>query len=163
MANSDRYLNDPSLKAPDVEELRSLRKQYQLPRKQKQYSLMGRFINFFTGKDNWLGPATPLEPKEPLGEPPRRQQYQPGYNIAIQPRSTEPITFAQMRNLADSCDLVRIVIERVKNAILADDWDIIPRDSDSTVPQTRINKVKKFFEKPDKRHTWDEWMGMALE
>lgn len=139
----------------------------------KQYSrqrgfvgrLMDRFKEVFIGSpdDQWLTGQTPIEPKEPMGEPPRIFQYVPGYNIAIQPRSTEQISFPALRNLSTSCDLLRIIIERAKEALKADDWDIGPADDDTYVSQVKINRIKKFFDKPDKRNMWDEWLGMVLE
>jgi hypothetical protein len=125
--------------------------------------IMTRFQRVFLGRDAWLTGYTPLAPKEPLGEAPRRLQYPPGYNIQIQPRANQAITFPQLRNLADSCDLVRIVLERLKNAIIADEWDIVPREDDQTVPEFVITKMKQFWDKPDKRHQWDEWLSMVLE
>lgn len=47
--------------------------------------------------DVWFGPDLPMPPSAPAGTPPRTLDYPVGYNINIQPRNLEPISFAQMR------------------------------------------------------------------
>jgi hypothetical protein len=61
--------------------------------------------------DVWFGPDLPMQPSAPAGTPPRTLDYPVGYNINIQPRNMEPISFDQMRSLADSFDLVRLCNE----------------------------------------------------
>ena len=68
-----------------------------------------------TTLDVWFGPDLPMAPSAPAGTPPRTLDYPIGYNINIQPRNMEPISFDQMRSLADSFDLVRLCIETRKD------------------------------------------------
>lgn len=114
-------------------------------------------------QDPWLGAGDPVEPRLPAGEPPRQFQYTPGVNIQMVPRSTEVIPFQMLRNLSEYT-LVRIIIERIKEAMKAHEWDVTADDERLTMNyQEDISTVKEFFELPDRRHTWDEWLGMLLE
>src|SRR5579859_2848344 len=70
----------------------------------------------------WFGPDQPMAPSAPSGTPPRILDYPVGYNINIQPRSLEPISFDQMRALADSFDLVRLCIETRKDQVSRIPW-----------------------------------------
>jgi hypothetical protein len=72
--------------------------------------------------DVWFGPDLPMAPSAPAGTPPRMLDYPVGYNINIQPRNMEPISFEQMRSLADSFDLVRLCIETRKDQVSRMPW-----------------------------------------
>lgn len=72
--------------------------------------------------DVWFGPDLPMPPSAPVGTPPRTLDYPVGYNINIQPRNMEPISFHQMRSLADSFDLVRLCIETRKDQVSRMPW-----------------------------------------
>lgn len=126
-------------------------------------SRMEDFANVFMGQTGWLTGGMPLTPKLEPGSPPRKFQYQPGTNINIQPRSTEDITFSQLRSLGDYT-LIRIVIERVKESIKAHEWDIIAEDGhEGANYEADIKIAKDFLESPDRRNSWDEWIGMVME
>src|SRR5437016_11562032 len=60
--------------------------------------------------DAWFGPLSPLPQVAPADTPPRRFDYPSGVNLTALPRGYEAIGFQQMRDLADSFDLVRIAI-----------------------------------------------------
>lgn len=112
--------------------------------------------------DPFMGPAEPIAPKDGSA-PPRRMQFQPGYNLVYTPRSTEAISFAQLRNLSEY-SLVRIAIEHVKEALKSHEWDITTDDDfDPQNYQADIRSVKCFLEKPDRNLSWDEWMGELIE
>lgn len=124
---------------------------------------LDQFSQVFTGSDPWLTGGVPLEPKTLPGTPPRQFQYPPGYNIQISPRSTEQVSFAMLRGLGEYT-LTRILIERVKESIKAHEWDIVAEDKSGGVNyEADIKAAKEFFEKPDKRRSWDEWVGELLE
>ena len=124
---------------------------------------MNQYADVFMGKDPWLTGHTPLTPKEPEGTPPRQFQYTPGYNIAIQPRSTEQVSFSQLRSLGEYT-IIRIIIEHIKNSLKAHEWDIVPEETDSgTDYEADISACKEFWQTPDKRHSWHEWLGMVIE
>ena len=118
----------------------------------------------YQGKEPFLSPGTPLDPRMPEGEPPRRFQIPPGYNIQISPRSTEAISFAQLRAVSDYT-IIRVIIEHVKESLKSHEWDIVPaEDQDKAESYTPdIKMLREFFEMPDRLHAWDEWLGMLLE
>ena len=124
---------------------------------------MQQYSETFLGKEPFLSPGVPLTPKDPDGTPPRRFQYTPGYNYAIQPRSTESITFAQLRAVSDYT-LIRVIIEHVKDLLKSHEWDIVAADKGKGESyEGDIKACVEFWEKPDQRNTWDEWLGQVIE
>jgi hypothetical protein len=121
--------------------------------------------------DNWFGPLQPLEPVMPELSAPRQFDYLTGLNIQFRPRGEEGISFAQMRALADSWDLLRLVIETRKDQVERLRWNIRPRPTQGEVParqspgnaDPRIKALKTFFRKPDGVHRWGPWLRMLLE
>src|SRR5690242_19548357 len=127
--------------------------------------------------DVWFGPLEPMAPVAPADTPPRRFDYPSGVNLVTQPRSNEPVTFQQMRALADSLDLVRIAIETRKDQVSKMPWSFrakMPlrtsaRAAESTASTTstestssRIDELTDFFQSPDREHDFDEWLRMIL-
>src|SRR6185312_841805 len=72
--------------------------------------------------DVWFGPLEPMAPLAPADTPPRRFDYASGVNLVTQPRNYEAVSFQQMRDLADSFDLVRIAIETRKDQVSKMPW-----------------------------------------
>src|ERR1700758_250266 len=70
----------------------------------------------------WFGPLLPLPQIAPDGTGPRRFDYPSGANLVTLPRNFEAISFQQMRDLADSLDLVRIAIETRKDQVSRMPW-----------------------------------------
>src|ERR1700686_3014803 len=58
----------------------------------------------------WFGPMQPLKPFAPEGTGGRAFDYPVGYNLRYRPRADEPVSFIDLRALADGCDLLRLVI-----------------------------------------------------
>src|SRR5580692_3670500 len=86
--------------------------------------------------ETWFGPMQPLKPMAPADVAGRRFDYPTGYNLQYSPRSYEPVGFADLRALADNCDILRLVIETRKDQIEAQDWDIRPKKTpDGTRPR----------------------------
>ena len=73
--------------------------------------------------DSWFGPSQPQAPvsQESAG---RQFEYPAGFNLTQQPRTYEPVSFAQMRALADNYDLLRLVIESNKDQLPKMKWRI---------------------------------------
>jgi hypothetical protein len=85
---------------------------------------------------NWFGPWNPLKPfvqnPDEAGVVGRRFNYPVGRNLQYTPRGQEVgISFAELRALADNCDVLRGVIEARKDQLSALDWAIRPRESSS--------------------------------
>ena len=131
--------------------------------------------------DVWFGPDLPMSPSAPAGTPPRTLDYPVGYNINIQPRNLEPISFDQMRSLADSFDLVRLCIETRKDQVSRMPWAFRtkaqpgrPRRAmnggnnafsgeDNEQNDPRLTQLTAFFSCPDREHTWQQWIRLLLE
>jgi hypothetical protein len=131
--------------------------------------------------DVWFGPDLPMAPSAPAGTPPRTLDYPVGYNINIQPRNMEPISFDQMRSLADSFDLVRLCIETRKDQVSRMPWAFrlktqpgalkrFANTSNSAISgnddeeqDPRLTQLTNFFSYPDREHSWQQWVRLLLE
>jgi hypothetical protein len=116
--------------------------------------------------DVWFGPNDPLPqnvPQQQLENVVGRQfDYPAGYNVRMRPRADENISFAQMRALADSCDILRLVIETRKDQLAKLKFKIAPRDEDKD-PDNRCKEITDFFACPDGQHTWVIWLRALVE
>lgn len=121
----------------------------------------------------WFSPVNPLAP---LAQQPeqaaigRRYDYMTGYNLNITPRFDSAISFAQLRQLADSYDILRLLIENLKEKICMANWHIVPNDD--LVPKEQQAKYKndpmvaeitRFFMCPDGINDWRAWLRALLE
>ncbi|HZD96344.1 MAG TPA: phage portal protein, partial [Candidatus Sulfotelmatobacter sp.] len=122
--------------------------------------------------DVFFGPEKPQQINAPAGTPPRTLDYPVGYNLNIQPRNLETISFQQMRALADSFDLIRLCVETRKDQMAKMKWQFATRrkvDEKPTeykqrnVKDDRLQMLTDFFQAPDKEHTWNEWLRLLLE
>ena len=123
-----------------------------------------------TGKaPDWFGPSEPITGVAPEGTAGRQFDYGTGVNLNNTPRQGELYGFAVMRALADSSDLLRVIIERRKDQIVRMDWVIKVKDKAGTVgdesatPDPRCDLVEEFFRFPDREHDWATWLRMLLE
>lgn len=120
-----------------------------------RYGLSGK-------KPDWFGPGDPLPPvaqEQALG---RQFDFPVLANVRQQPRAGENVTFAQMRALAESYDLLRLVIETRKDQMSKLRWKIKPKDKKAQ-PDKRCADIETFFNMPDREHTWEEWLRMLTE
>ena len=111
----------------------------------------------------------PLTPQAPADVAGRRFDYPTGYNLQYGPRAYEPVGFADLRALADNCDILRLVIETRKDQIEGQDWDIRPlKQADGSRPMlapyaTEIAAAKAFFARPDGEHDFAQWTRQIAE
>lgn len=114
----------------------------------------------------WFGPLNPTVPTVPEVQKPgvlgRQMDYATGYNIRQQPRSGEAVTFAQMRALADNCDVLRLVIETRKDQIAKFEFAVKPID-DKKKDDPRCKEVMDFFRLPDGENNWHDWLRQLME
>jgi hypothetical protein len=121
----------------------------------------------------WFGPSQPILPlaQEVKG---RAFDYPVGYNLQIQKRPYEGVSFEQMRMLAENYDIMRLVIEARKDQIARMEWAIKPRKERGQPAWERekagtnglkgtIDKVTEFFAYPDGENNWDQWLRIILE
>ena len=117
----------------------------------------------------WFGPSAAPPQVAPATNPVRSFDYPVGVNVQFAPRADEPVTFEQMRNLADEYYLLRIVIETVKDRICAKPWQFRVRANEggrlrsAVRSDARVEKLTEFFRMPDREHTWQKWLRSLLE
>lgn len=127
---------------------------------------------------DWFGPLNPMRPIAPPEVAGRRYDYAPGYNLVTQPRSYEVIGFPVMRALAESFDVLRIVIETRKDQLCKMRWKIAVKEDEvpdggakkggkkgkaTTDQQSRIDEIEAFLARPDGIHRWRPWLRSLLE
>jgi hypothetical protein len=113
----------------------------------------------------------PQQPLQPVAQAPdqaalgRPWDYPVGYNTRVTPRDSQ-ISFATLRNLATGYDVLAIMIGRVKDKIVSQQWSIGPKDQKQQkafAGDKRIGELTDFFEYPDKDHSFDDWTRMLLD
>ncbi len=130
-----------------------------------------RYVISGVAPDGWFGPMQPLQPMAPPDVAGRRFDYPTGYNLTYTPRGAEPVSFSDLRALADSCDILRSVIETRKDQIEAQQWTVrvtvgnnsshIPLPTDDQ--KRRIDSIVVFLQSPDKERGFDQWLRQILE
>jgi len=113
----------------------------------------------------WPSPSIPLRPHYPPGSEPRQFFPFAGYNISYVPRAEFQALapFQILRSMADSCDVVRIVIEDVKQQLLGLEWDIHEKDHVSQSKSAESELVKQFLKRPDTHNDFACWLTRFLE
>lgn len=109
-----------------------------------------------------LQPLTPFNPQL-IG---RQWDFPVGYNINYIPRGyqTGLVPFAELRNLARNCEILRLGIETCIDQISTFDWQFAPREDSTISPEDpRIAEITAFFKSPDKEHTFAQWIGAIIE
>lgn len=123
--------------------------------------------------DTWMGPLQPLPPLAPASVKSRAFDYLFGWNLSYMPRSGEEIDFATLKNFAENCPILRLVIETRKDQMCALDWMIRPKmdknkgkggtSAARNKYQGRVDEIRDFFKSPDKRLDWHQWLREILE
>lgn len=114
--------------------------------------------------NTWFGPSQPLMPMAPPEVKGRAYDYPFGFNLDTRPRSSEPVSFQQLRDLAASCDVLRLVIETRKDQMGTLEWSIRPlQGKDKVDNDPRVKAITEFFRFPDRQQTWDQWLRSLLE
>ncbi len=116
-----------------------------------------------TSPSGWFGPLTPLAPIAPPQVSGRQFDFPSGYNIVVGTRAYEPISFVDLRSLAETYDLLRLVIETRKDQVERMAWSIRPRHGSAGPGAARIKQLTRFFHKPDGVHNFAPWLRMLLE
>ena len=116
-----------------------------------------------TSPSGWFGPLTPLAPIAPPEVAGRQMDFPSGYNIVSGARAYEPIGFEDLRALAETYDLLRLVIETRKDQVERMSWSLRPRRGATGPSGARINQLTRFFERPDGQHCFAIWLRMLLE
>jgi len=114
---------------------------------------------------DWFGPLEPMKPLAPPEVAGRQWDYPAGYNLTTIARPYEPISFNMLRGLADSYDLLRLVIETRKDQVSRLGWSIRKRDKRAyqSLDADRIAGLTRFLRRPDGQHGFADWLRLILE
>lgn len=120
-----------------------------------------------TGAD-WMGPDNPMVPLAPPDVEGRQFDIPVGYNLQTRTRPYEPVSFHEMRALADAYDVLRMVIETRKDQMARLPWTIRAKNGADGQPlgkpaQSLVQQITDFFERPDSVHSWTTWLRVVLE
>lgn len=122
----------------------------------------------------WLSALSPVQPIAPAGTPVRQYDIQPGANLNWQPGEQDGNgQFQILRQVADNWDMLRLVIETVKDRICNTPWEIRLKHTDPSEQKRslkernsedpRVTALNTFFQCPDGFHSWAQWLRMSLE
>lgn len=113
----------------------------------------------------WFPPGIPVQAQaqDKEGVKGRQFDFPMAVNINRELRQAEGgVTFGQLRNLADSYDLMRLMIETRKDQLEKLTWTVKPAD-EKKEPDSRCEELNKFFRYPDQEHDWNTWLRMVVE
>ena len=114
--------------------------------------------------DTWFGPLQPLAPMAPPEVKGRQFDYPFGANLNYIPRAEDGISFAELRGLADALPLLRAVIETRKDQIAGQSYAVRARARADTPDASKsIDAVASFLARPDRRHSFADWLRMLVE
>jgi Phage portal protein len=123
-----------------------------------------RYVISGVSPDTWFGPLQPLAPMAPPEVKGRQWDYPFGANLNYIPRSDDGVSFGELRSLADSLPLLRSVIETRKDQVAAQTYAVRARSRANTPEVSRrIEAVEGFLSRPDRRHSFADWLRMLLE
>ena len=120
----------------------------------------------------WFSPLTPVGTATPSGFRPRQYPTLPGQNILWQPRAQDAISFETLRALAETWDLLRMVIKTKKAQLVAQPLEIRVKGKSGEKKADRkersandptLQQLNAFFEYPDGIHPFKRWLNMWLE
>ncbi len=131
-------------------------------------TLRQRFAILIAGADAPNVLFGPMQPLQPTGQSPeqavigRPWDYPVGFNTRVSPRSDAPMSFATLKALANGYDVLRILIERVKDKVVSRKWSIQPVEK-GVKRDARCDQMQAFFESPDRDNSWQDWARMVLD
>lgn len=131
----------------------------------------GRVLRVRDTQGNWwsnFGPGNPLPAQMPQIAG-RQFDFPVGTNLSYIPRSVEPISFPQLRSLADGFDLLRLIIETRKDQVEKQEWTVkkklrpgeTAKKTDNSDP--RVLAIETFLRYPDRMTPWNTWLRAYLE
>ena len=133
-----------------------------------QQGLEAQFAPVFPPSQGIFSPGYPLAPPEPA--PLRIRDFPVGVNTITTPRAYEPISFAELRALADAHDITRLAIETRKDQLEKLDWTIKLRDGkprDAKRPAAdarhRADRLAQFWRRPDGERPFATWLRELLD
>lgn len=143
-----------------------------LQRVEKVYGeIMKRASDTVAGVSNsnlFFQPGQPYRPAGPDDMIGRALDYPTNYNINLQPRAYEGVSFAELRMLAEFHDITRLMIETRKDQVEALNWTVKPSFEAKTAAQKedmlkRAGMTQAFMEYPDGVTSFSQWMRQLVE
>ena len=128
-----------------------------------QSGLEAQFAPVFEPNSGIFSPGYPLGPIEP--ERTRLWDFPVGVNRVYAPRAYEPVSFAELRALADAHDITRLAIETRKDQLEKLDWTVKPRGLHHATADTRsrCGRLIRFWCRPDGELPFATWLRDLLE
>ena len=124
-----------------------------------------RYLITGVSPDTWFGPLQPLAPMAPPEVKGRQWDYPFGANLNYIPRSDDgDVRSPNCAGSPTRLPLLRAVIETRKDQIAAQSYAIRPRNrKDLPASSQTIDAVTRFLARPDRRHSFADWLRMLLE
>jgi hypothetical protein len=122
-------------------------------------------------RQGWYSPLQPIAPVGPAGVGPKGFQFNAGQNQVYTPRFDSEYSAADLKQLA-GYDLVRVIIENVKDQIAHTPWEIharrkpgepVKEHAKREAGDANIIKLSQFFECPDGENMWPDWVRPLME
>jgi hypothetical protein len=128
-----------------------------------QSGLEAQFASVFQPGQGIFSPGYPLAPPEP--ERLRVWDFPVGVNTIYTPRAYEPVSFAELRALAEAHDITRLAIETRKDQLEKLDWTIKPRNAKRPAADAaaRGDRLARFWNRPDGERPFATWLRELLE
>lgn len=114
--------------------------------------------------DSWFSPNQPIAPVAQDAAHGRTFDYPVANNIKITKRQGEGnygATYDELRLLADTHDMTRLVIETKKDQISRQKWEI--RYKDGRKADAKIDAINAKFRYPDNHMTHSQWLRVLVE
>jgi len=113
-----------------------------------QSAFEAQFAATFEPARGIFSPGIPLAPPQP--ERTRVFDFPVGINTITAPRAYEPVSFTELRALADAHDLTRLAIETRKDQIEKLDWAIKSKNArrPTADAHSRAERLAQFWRRP---------------
>ena len=128
-----------------------------------QHGLEAQFGTVFQPGDEVFSPGYPAAPAAP--ERLRLWDFPVGVNTIYTPRAYEPVSFDELRALADSHDITRLAIETRKDQLEKLDWTIRPRlaKRPASDAPSRSARLAALWRRPDGERPFASWLRELVE
>jgi len=128
-----------------------------------QSAFEAQFAATFEPARGIFSPGIPLAPPQP--ERTRVFDFPVGINTITAPRAYEPVSFTELRALADAHDLTRLATETRKDQIEKLDWAIKSKNArrPTADAHSRAERLAQFWRRPDGERPFATWLRALLE
>lgn len=118
-------------------------------------------------------PFSPLQPLKPfVVAPVRQRQLTMGENLIWQPKGDGAYGFWLLREFADTCELMRAVIDTLEDRLCNIEFEFRVKQQPGEpnakydkrqASDSRLSKLSEMFKKPDGVWPWKKWLRMLIE